>query len=168
MWSWLLNLFGLGKPTPARMARRLQSPRPEVRLEAVKTLATIPQPWAMELLLPLLDHADSALSAAARADLLSRGAALVPVVGGRIDRSDPATAKRLLELLADLKIPEAAQALLQTLKYSARPSQLAAKQALIRCGAVALPALEEASDEPNPWVHRQIEDVLTALTSGTA
>jgi hypothetical protein len=167
MWSWLMNLLGLG-PTPKRMARRLQSPRPEVRLEAIKTLATIPKPWAMELLFPLLDHADTALSAAARADLLSRGAALVPVVSGRIDRSDPATAKRLLELLADLKIPEAAQSLLQTLKYSERPSQLAAKQALIRCGSVAIPALEQAREEPNPWLKRQIEEVLTALNSATA
>ena len=118
MWSWLTNLLGLGKPTPARMARRLNSPRPEVRLEVVRTLATIPQPWAIELLLPLLGHADAGISAAARADLLSRGAAVVPVVSGRIDRGDPATASRLIDLLAELKLAEAVAALLQALKYS--------------------------------------------------
>lgn len=161
MWSWLLNLIGLGKPTPVRLAQRLASPAPTVRQDALKTLTTLAEPWAIEMLLPLL--ADPDLSAAAKANLVARGPAIVPVVGGRIDRSDPATAKRLIDLLAEVPLAESAQTLLQALKYSQRPQQLAAKQALIRLGSVAVPVLEAARDEPNPWVQRQIEEVLAAL-----
>src|SRR5262249_40876842 len=101
MWTWFLSLFGPGKPTAARLVRKLKSPHPEVRLEAVQPLATIAEPWAIGVLLPLLEHADAQLREAARADLTARGPAVVPVVSARVERSDPATAKLLIDLLAE-------------------------------------------------------------------
>jgi HEAT repeat protein len=167
MWSWLMSLFGPDKRSPEGLVQQLNSPKPEVRTEALKTLATVKEPWAVGVLLPFLGHPDATLSAAVRADLLARGAAIVPAVSTRIDRSDPATAKQLLELLADLKIAEAVPVLLQALKFSTRPTQLVAKQALIRTGTVAVPALE-ACDEANPWVQKQIEDILAAVRANSA
>lgn len=163
MFAWLLDLFGLGKPTPQRMARRLGRPKPEDRLDAIKTLGMVAEPWPIDLLVPLLADGDAAVRDAARAALLARGPVVVPAVGGRIDRSDEATARRLVDLLADLRDPAAVDALLRALKYSARPTQLASKQALVRCGAVAVPAIEAALNEENPWLRKQIEDILATL-----
>jgi hypothetical protein len=63
-------------------------------------------------------------------------------------------------------VSEAVPPLLIALKYDARPTQGAARKALARLGALAVPALEAARDEPQPWVRQQIEELLSEINAG--
>jgi HEAT repeat protein len=67
------------------------------------------------------------------------------------------------ELLGEMQPADAIGPLLRALKYAPRPVQFAARKALERFGPAAVPALEAARDEPQPWVKRQIEEALEAI-----
>jgi hypothetical protein len=50
--------------------------------------------------------------------------------------------------------------LILSLKFAPRPVQLAAKRSLTKLGALAVPALLAARDEPQPWIRQQVNEIL--------
>jgi HEAT repeat protein len=111
----------------------------------------------------LLQDPHTVVREAAQAGLRQHGLRALPVLLSGLNHSNDQIAQQSADLLGELQNPDAVQPLLKALKYNPRPVQLAARRALIRCGPLALDALKEAEDEPQPWVRRQIEDILAEI-----
>jgi hypothetical protein len=67
------------------------------------------------------------------------------------------------ELLGELHHPDSLEPLVTALKFGTRPVQLAAKRALQAFGPAAVPALHSAQGEQQPWLRRQIEEILEKI-----
>ncbi len=112
-----------------------------------------------------MQDSHSPVREAARDSLRQRGPAAVPVLLIALKHADANVGKTAAELLGELRAPEAVGPLLVALKYAARPVQVAARRALEGLGPLAVPALEAAREEPQPWVRRQIEEILAQAPS---
>jgi HEAT repeat protein len=162
MFGWLKLLFHTwGRK--GRLARKTRDARPEVRLQAAVELGTVSEEWAYPELLRLLQDPHTVVREAAQAGLRQQGPRALPVLLSGLNHSDDQIAQQSADLLGELHHADAVQPLLKALKYNPRPVQLAARRALIRCGPLALDALREAEIEPQPWVRRQIEDILAEI-----
>jgi HEAT repeat protein len=142
------------------LRRQVQSTDPQVRQGAAEQLGTVSQPWASEELVRLLADSHAPIREAAKGSLQHHGAAALPVLLGCLNHPDVNVSQAAAELLGELKTAEAVDPLVQALKFSPRPVQLAAKRALQAYGALAVPALMAVREDPQPWVRRQIEEVL--------
>lgn len=160
MLQWLQRIFGLGRPQLPPLVLQARSPDPEARRDAAVQLAAVPEFWALDQLMTLLKDSEAKVREAAKASLRQLGVVAIPALRVGLDDSDPQVATVAAELLGELQMPQAVEPLLVALKFNARPVQVAARKALARMGALAVPALEAARDETQPWVRQQIEELL--------
>jgi HEAT repeat protein len=140
---------------------------PQKRQRAAEQLGAVKEAGAAERLLDLLRDPSSLVRDAAKASLRQQGPADVAVLLGGLNDSDPEVGKTAAELLGVLGRPETIPPLLTALKYNARPVQIAARRALEAFGPAAIPALENARSETQPWVRQQIEEALAQIRSKT-
>jgi HEAT repeat protein len=168
MFGWLQQLLGsLFAPDVPPLVRQARSPDALVRRQAAVELGTVLESWAAELLLSLLEDTHSAVREAAGESLRRLGPASVSVLLEGLNHANPQVGQAAAELLGEFGHPRSVGPLLTALKYAPRPVQVACKRALIRLGSVAVPALEAAREEPQPWVRRQIEDILAAVAGAS-
>jgi HEAT repeat protein len=166
MWAWLRRLFGGAddhRPSLAGLARQAAHANPGLRELAAVRLGESGEAAAAEPLLGLLGDTHSGVRAAALASLRWLGPAAAAALRQGLGHSDPAVGEACADLLAGLRDPDAVAPLLEALKFSPRPVQLASRRALERLGETALPALEASRSEPQPWVRRQIEEAIDTI-----
>jgi HEAT repeat protein len=167
MWGWLRRLFGgSAGPRLRVLLRQVRDADPETRRQAAVQLGAVADPRAMEELVSLLQDTHTTVREASAASLRQFGVTTFPALRRGLDHANPDIARVAAELLGELRQVEAVEPLLIALKYSARPVQLAAKRALVQCGGLAVPFLEAARTEPQPWVRQQIEEILGQIEPG--
>jgi len=161
MFGWLLD--SLGWSPFARFTRLATSSQTGVRALAAAGLGEVAEARAVVALVGLLADHEPAVQAAARASLAKLGATAMPaLLVGLKDARDP-VARQSAEVLGGSAHADAVAPLLHALMYANRPVQLAARRSLEQLGALAVPALEAARGEPQPWVKRQVEEALGAI-----
>ena len=158
----LLKRLIRGKSDPPLMVRS-RSAEAADREAAAVLLGTSTEPWAGDLLLKLLLDSHTPVRTAAREALRARGAAAIPELLKGLNHADPEVAQVSAELLGGVPALEVVEPLVLALKYASRPVQLAAKRALTRLGALAVPALTAARDEPQPWIRQQVNEILAEV-----
>jgi HEAT repeat protein len=164
MLGWLARWLGLGRPTTGRGLReQARDTEPQERLRAAEQLGTASEPWACEELLRLLQDMIPEVRDAARASLRTQGAAAVPVLVKALEHADPKIAVPAADMLAELKAPDAIRPLLLVMKFGALEIRAAAIRALIRYGSAAVPALELAQQDPDPWTRMRSEEILAEI-----
>jgi len=164
MLGWLRRALGGARPVeepPAVVKAR--SPEPADREAAAGLLAPIPELWAGERLLKLLQDPYTTVRAAAREALLRRGVLAAPELLTGLNHADVEVARVSAELLGELRAVEVVRPLVVALKYAPRPVQVAARKALARLGPLAVPELEAARDDPQHWVRQQVAEVLAEI-----
>jgi HEAT repeat protein len=166
MFAWVKRLVGgSGPPGRRGSTRDARSADPEIRMQTAERLGGVFERWAGEVLAALLGDGHPAVREAALDSLRRQGdAALRPLLGA-LNHADPEVGKAAADLLGRLHSAEAVGPLLSALKYAARPVQTAARRALEALGGLAVPALEAARDDPQPWVRRQVEEILVQARS---
>ena len=165
MIRWLLSLVGLCSPWP-RLVQQARSTDPEARQRAAVELATAPEAWANDELIRLLQDSHTPIRETAKLSLRQRGVGVLSSLLGALEHTTAGVAQTAAELLGELRKPESIDPLLVALKYGPRPgARLAAKRALQAFGAEAVPALTAVRDETEPWVRRQIEEILEQVAS---
>jgi HEAT repeat protein len=152
----------------ANLCAQAQSPDPALRERSAGLLGGRPEEQAAQELVNLLQDTHSGVRAAACSALRQQGPGALNSLLAGLNHPNPGVAKVTAELLGELNRPEAVEPLLQTLKYGARPAQLAARRALERLGPLALDPLREAAGEPQPWVRQQIVEAVARITAGGA
>lgn len=164
MLGWLLDALGWSRF--ARLRQQAQSAETARRVLAVEGFAGLPEPRVAGLLAGMLGDVEPSVRAVAGQALKQFGPlAIAPLLEGLKSPHEQA-AVCSAELLGDMRPPEAVEPLLRALKYAPRPVQLAARRSLERFGAAAVPELEAARAEQQPWVKRQIEEALAAIARG--
>ncbi|HUR54417.1 MAG TPA: HEAT repeat domain-containing protein [Gemmataceae bacterium] len=161
MLRLLKRLIG-GKPVPPDPPVVVQSRSAEAadREAAAVQLGTSTEPWAGDVLLKLLLDSHTPVRTAAREALRVRGATAIPELLRGLNHADQEVAQVSAELLGDVKAVEVVEPLVLALKFTSRPVQLAAKRSLTKLGALAVPALTAARDEPQPWIRQQVTEIL--------
>ncbi|MGL4550816.1 MAG: HEAT repeat domain-containing protein [Gemmataceae bacterium] len=161
MLGWFRGLWQ--KFTQGGLRRRLNSRDAAVRLAALKQFREKPNLQEAPSVLLLLADAHGPIRDDARAALHQIGGEAVPVLlTGLKSPSDDVTVPSA-ELLGEFGGVTAVDPLLTALKFTTRPTQLAAKRALQRLGHLALPGLKASAQEPQPWVRQQIAEVIAAI-----
>jgi HEAT repeat protein len=164
MISWLARWLGLGGPTtPRGLREQAHDPEPEQRRRAAEQLGAISDPWVRDELLVLLKDMIADVRNAAREALRRQGAAAVGVLIKAVEDSDPRVAVPAAELLGDLKDPTSVRPLLLVMKFGSVEIRAAAIRALIRYGAAAVPSLEAAIKDPDPWTRMRGEEILAEI-----
>jgi HEAT repeat protein len=160
MFGWLRRWFGGGSPGLIQQARSID---PQEREQAAVQLGNVPEPWAGEQLLELLPDGYSAVREAAMKSLRQHGQAALPALLTGLNHANAEVGRSSARLLAELQNPDSVDPLLRALKYNARPVQIEARRALESLGSLAVPALEAARLDPQPWVQQQIEEILRTI-----
>jgi HEAT repeat protein len=164
MLGWLARWLGLGNPATGRGLReQARDPEPDQRRRAAESLGAVAEPWACDVLLRLVQDAIPEVRDAARAALHRQGAAAVGALVKLLDHADPKMAVPAAEMLGQLKAPEAVRPLLLVMKFGALDTRAAAIRALVRYGAAAVPALEVATQDPDPWTRMRSEEILADI-----
>jgi HEAT repeat protein len=164
MLNWLASWLGLGAPTSARGLReQARDPDPGQRRLAAERLAGISDPWVRDDLLMLLKDVYAEVRDAAREGLRRQGAAAVGVLVKALEDSDPRVAVPAAEILGDLKHPDAVRPLLLVMKFGALDVRAAATRALIRYGPAAVPGLEAATRDADPFTRMRGEEILAEI-----
>lgn len=169
MLGWLKRFF-LGEPAPDQspLAKQAHSAEPGARERAAAQLGEVSGPWAADQLLEMLRDAHASVREAARTSLGRQGPAAFPALCRGLNHADAQVGRAAAEILGERREPEAVAPLLGALKYGARPVQNAARVALERLGDLAVPALEAAREEQQPWAQRQIEEALAQIKRASA
>jgi|SRR5262245_625423 len=139
-----------------------RSADPDQRRLAAEELGASPEPWAAGELVRLLQDAHAPVREAAQASLRRHGAAAVPALFRGLEHSDPKVAASAADLLGELRPAGGVERLLMALKFGTRPVQLAATRALTRYGPTARAAVEAERAGAEPWVRRQLDEILAA------
>jgi HEAT repeat protein len=160
MLGWIRRLFGPPRPQPHPLAVQVRSNDAEARAKAAAELGGLREPWVPAELVGRLTDMYEAVRVAAREALRRQETAAIPALLEGLKDPRPEVSVVAADLLGELRPPEAVGPLLVALKYGERPLQNAARRALERCGAAALPALWAAREEAQPWVRAQIEEIL--------
>jgi len=169
MLKWLAQWFGLGSPSsPRGLREQARDPEPEQRRRAAEQLGAISDPWVRDELLILLKDMFAAVRDAARESLRRQGAPAVGVLVKALEDSDPQVAVPAAEILGDLKHPDAVRPLLLVMKFGSLEVRAAAIRALIRYGQAAVPALEAAVKDPDPWTRMRGEEILADIRAASA
>lgn len=169
MLKWLAQWFGLGSPsTPRGLREQARDDDPERRRLAAEQLGAISDPWVRDELLLLLKDMFASVRDAAREALRKQGAPAVGVLVKALEDSDPKIAVPAAEILGDLKHPDAVRPLLLVMKFGALEIRTAAIRALIRYGPAAVPALEAAIKDPDPWTRMRGEEILADIRKAEA
>jgi len=164
MFGRLARWLGLGGPTSGRGLReQARDVEPEQRRRAAEALGAIGEPWACDQLLALLQDMIPEVRAAAQDAIRRQGAAAVPVLVKALENGNPTVALPAAEVLGELKHPDAVRPLLIVMKFGSVESRAAAIRALIRYGTAAVPALETAATDPDPWTRIQSEAILAEI-----
>lgn len=166
MLGWLARVLG-GSPAAAEppLAVQARSDDPAQREAAAGPLAEVPELWAGELLLRLLQDPSSGVRAVAKEALRKRGVLAAPELLTGLNHADHEVAKTAAELLGGLRVPDVVPPLLVALKFSPRPVQIAARRALAQLGPVAVPTLQAAKDDPQYWVRQQVAEILAEIAA---
>jgi HEAT repeat protein len=161
MLSWLRQLFsGEKRSRSPSLVEQALSRHAEVRRLAATLLGEVSERWAADELLRLLADSHTSVREEARQSLWHQGTAALPALLDAVSGSEVEAARVSAERLGELRPPEAIEPLLVALKFSSRPVQMAARRALEQYGAAALPVLRPALAEQQPWVRRQIEEII--------
>lgn len=166
MFSWLSRKFASAPPEPVQL-QQMKSEDPAVRQQAAEAMGEIPEFWSVSALLKLLTDVYTPVREAARAGLVKLGP---PAVDGLLEGMNHANTdlgKTCAEILGDIKDPQAIIPLILSLKFGARPVQLACRRSLEKFGEPARAELEKARAETQPWVREQIEGILTQIAAKT-
>jgi HEAT repeat protein len=164
MFGWLAQLLGLGSPSPERrLQKQAHDIEPEQRRRAAEQLGTVNEPWANDVLLALLKDMIPEVRDAAREALRKHGPGAVRVLLLALEHAEPKVAVPAADMLAELKAPDAIRPLLLVMKFGSVEIRAAAIRALIRYGAAAVPALELAQQDPDPWTRRRSEEILADI-----
>jgi HEAT repeat protein len=156
--------LGLGGPTTARGLReQARDAEPDQRRRAAERLGAVAEPWACDALLVLLQDVIPAVRHAARAALRAQGLAATGALVKALDHADPKIAVPAAETLGELRPPDAVRPLLLVMKFGSLEVRAAAIRALVRYGAAALPALELARQDPDPWTRMRSEEILADI-----
>jgi len=167
MLGWIRRLFSPPRPQPHPFTEQARSDDAEVRATAAMQLGDLREPWVPAELVRLLTDLYAAVRDAAREALRRQQGAALPVLLEGLKSPRLEVSVVAADLLGELRAPEAVEPLLVALKYSERPLRNAARRALERCGAVALPALWAAQAEAQPWVREQLEGILAQSLDAT-
>ena len=169
MFKTLARWLGLGGPTSARGLReQARDAEPDQRRRAAEQLGTISDPWVRDELLHLLKDMVAEVREAARAALRQQGPAATGVLIKALEDGDPRVAVPAAELLGELKDESAVRPLLLVMKFGSLEIRAAAIRALIRYGPAAVPALEAATKDPDPWTRMRGEEILTEIRAAVA
>src|SRR5262245_30754711 len=169
MFKALARWLGLGAPTSARGLReQAHDPDPEQRRRAAEQLGAISDPWVRDELLLLLKDMMSEVREAARAALRQQGPAATGVLIKALEDGDPRIAVPAAELLGEFKDEAAVRPLLLVMKFGSLEIRAAAIRALIRYGSAAVPALEAATKDPDPWARMRGEEILADIRAAAA
>ena len=169
MLKWLAQWFGLGSPcSPRGLREQARSTEPEQRRRAAEQLGAVSDPWVRDELLILLKDMFAEVRDAARESLRRQGAPAVGVLVKALDDSDPKVAVPAAEILGELKHPDAVRPLLLVMKFGSLEVRAAAIRALIRYGPAAVPALEAAVQDPDPWTRMRGEEILADIRAAAA
>jgi HEAT repeat protein len=165
MLGWLSRVLGGSKPTVAEppLVVQARSDDPAQREAAAGPLAAVPELWAGELLLQMLQDPSAGVRAAAKEGLRKRGVLAAPELLTGLNHADDEVARTAAELLGGLRVPDVVPPLLVALKFGSRPVQLAARRALAQLGPVAVPTLQAAKDDPQYWVRQQVAEILAEI-----
>ncbi|AWM37947.1 hypothetical protein GobsT_39850 [Gemmata obscuriglobus] len=166
MLRWLARTLGVGIATGANqrsLTRQVHAADPGVRRRAAELLATVPEPWAADLLLVLFKDMIAEVRAAARSGFQHQGTAATAALIKALEDADPRVAVPAAELLGEWKDLDAVRPLLLVMKFGAPETRAAATRALIRFGRAAIPGLLLACDDPDPWTRTRGEEVLAAI-----
>jgi HEAT repeat protein len=164
MLGWLFDALGWSRF--AVLGRQAQSPETAQRVQAATGFAELPEPRVVAILVGMLGDVEPSVRVAAGETLKKFGPLAVGLLLEGLKGPHEQAAVCSAELLGEMQSAEAVEPLLRGLKYATRPVQLAARKALERLGPAAVPALEAARGEPQPWVKRQIEDALETIARG--
>jgi HEAT repeat protein len=167
MLGWLSRVFGGSRPVVVEppLAVQARSADPAQREAAAGPLAAVPEVWAGELLLKMLQDASAGVRSAAKEGLRKRGVLAAPELLTGLNHADVQVATTAAELLGEMRVADVVPPLLVALKFSARPVQIAARRALARLGTVAVPTLQAAKEDPQYWVRQQIAEILAEIDS---
>jgi HEAT repeat protein len=169
MLKWLARWLGVGGPATARGLReQVRDDDPAERRKAADALGGVAEPWACNDLLALLKDTIAEVRDAARAALKRQGAAAVPVLVKAVENGDPRVAVPAAETLGELKHPDAVRPLMLVMKFGSVEIRAAAIRALIRYGSAAVPALQEATQDPDPWTRMRGEEILAEIRAAEA
>jgi HEAT repeat protein len=146
-----------------QLTRQARNPDPAIRAQAAADLARRPAEHAAPELIRLLEDLHTPVREAAQNALRQLGPAVREPMLEALNHSNPEVGKFAAEALADLGGPEVVGPLIAALKYAPRPVQMACRRALIRIGPVAVPALQAAVDDPQPWLKQQVREILLEL-----
>ncbi|QJX00881.1 HEAT repeat domain-containing protein [Frigoriglobus tundricola] len=164
MFGRLGRWLGLGGPTFERGLReRARDREPDQRRQAAEALGAVGEPWACEQLLALFQDVIPEVRAAAQDALRRQGAAAVTVLVRALQNGNPTVALPAAEMLGALKHLDAVRPLLIVMKFGSVEIRAAAIRALIRYGAAAVPALETAATDPDPWTRMRSEEILAEI-----
>lgn len=164
MFNWLAQWLGLGAPSsPRGLREQARDPDPEQRRRAAEQLGTISDPWVRAELLHLLKDMMSEVREAAREALRRQGPAATGVLVKALEDGDPRVAVPAADLLGELKDQSAVRPLLLVMKFGSLEIRSAAIRALIRYGPAAVPALEAATKDPDPWTRMRGEEILAEI-----
>ncbi|MDB5311718.1 MAG: hypothetical protein JWO38_5920 [Gemmataceae bacterium] len=169
MFRWLLRVVGGSRSAPGRehpLASQARSDAVTEREAAAGPLATIPELWAGDLLLTLLQDPVPGVRTAAKEALRTRGLIAAPELLTALNHSDVEVATVAAELLGGLRVPEVVRPLVVALKFNPRPVQMAARRALVGLGPIAVPVLEAAREDPQYWVRQQVAEILAEIQGG--
>jgi HEAT repeat protein len=169
MLGWLSRVFGGSRPAVVEppLAVEAGSDDPARREAAAGPLAAVPELWAGELLLKMLQDSTAGVRAAAKEALRKRGVLAAPELLTGLNHADPQLAATAAELLGEMRVADVAQPLVVALKFSDRPVQIAARRALARLGSLAVPALQAAKEDPQYWVRQQVAEILAEIHGPT-
>jgi HEAT repeat protein len=156
-------LAGPKRPAPPPLVLQARSDDPQARRQAAADLAAIPEVWAIDELARLLADRSEPVRLAAAESLRQFGVGAYPQLLDALNHVEPGVGVLAAQLLGAMGRAEAVEPLLAALSYAARPVQLAARRALEQLGPLAVPALEAARVDPQPWVHQQIEGALEKI-----
>jgi HEAT repeat protein len=164
MFNWIARWLGVGAPgTPRGLREQAHDPDPEQRRRAAEQLGAISDPWVRDELLRLLKDMISEVRQAAREALRRQGPAATGVLVKALEDGDPRVAVPAAELLGELKDQAAVRPLLLVMKFGSLEIRSAAIRALIRYGPAAVPALEAATKDPDPWTRMRGEEILAEI-----
>jgi HEAT repeats len=161
MFGILRRGSGSATQTP-QLVLLARSGDPDQRRQVAEELGTSAEPWAAGELVRLLQDAHAPVREAAQAGLRRQGPTAVPALLRGLDHSDSKVAASVADLLGELRPAAGVERLLMALKFGTRPVQLAATRALARYGSAARAAVEAERAGAEPWVRRQIDEILAA------
>jgi HEAT repeat protein len=170
MLGWLGRVLGGSRPADAEPPPAVQARSDDAaqREAAAGRLAAVPELWAGELLLKMLQDPSGGVRAVAKEALRKRGVLAAPELLTGLNHADPQLAATAAELLGEMRVADVVPPLLVALKFSDRPVQIAARRALARLGPLAVPALQAAKEDPQYWVRQQAAEILAEIETAQA